>query len=834
MKLKNDFLLRRPILPLKINALLRDIIELSKIWNKVMKYKNYCELPFSYLNINEYSPERKIKNVLSRASYRTTVYGGLICYKYFKNVNEDAKIQDSYFKNKISFAKIDLWKENIIAINSLYDNYGNILILNDSENMIKIEDVHIAALCEFLNYKKNLTLMDLVFFLETNCCLTRDTSIEIINSLIEYDYFLVNILETYTNDKVLNKENKISNDCWIESSIEIDNFKNSQLFGKQDKNQFQNNLGAVLKCFQLIGLDNCLEHFYNFYNKGPVCFEILLKDIDFIRKLDQVKFGFNCENTIIKRIKKEICVALLNGEKEIHISAEKMNNDEIIDYEFDLFANVVDYNEIRYFNIDTGKYIVTEGDAQPFWEHQNAKVLKYKFNDETLNQIMNFQKNGLSTNFISDEVLDIKELFVIVENNKFCIINREGKKVEYSKGSLINDYYYPKKLISILKLSSLSNIPLPLNELILNLYKYYSPKVVIGNMILAREQWALYQLIDKVNSFEDFFKQLQQLCNEFKIPDVVSVCYTDVEALINIKNDEDLNFLYRLLKKKERVIIKENIQLYSPLQINGEYFANELIFHSSKIRTPKFFNVLCNKEIPRISSNMLEIRLTFDSKLINRVEVFNIVEKVIGNRNLFFVNYENQHYDELRIRLKNEDFSIGIHEFYIESHGLLHAAIVEYFPETIRYETITIPCFEQISIDDSLCIKDMILRSIDYESEKAIISVASTYSWLDIFFKDLSLKKIEFLNKYWFTRIDGSIYKAKEYEVFFAKINKAKLNNYIVDFNSARINVRNMNITNENFMDIIHMSNNRIIGIDIGFEHYIYKEVRTNIFAREV
>lgn len=827
-KLNEDFLIRIPILPLKVNYMIREKYDCATVKKYIADhYSDSCELSFNYLGLGECTSIEKFNNYVSRAAYRTTSFGGLIGYLYFTHRNSQIQSENTHLREKVMVEKYELNEDTPVMKNPLYECYGEILIYNGPDNIVKIEGERLDKLINLVEEEKNIKIQDIITFFETKYCYTTEYARECLYSLFEQNFFLNSSLNT---PKIAHQISK--NHSWIVPDKKIEHFSNNTLVSNADLADFNKILDEIIECFKIYGLKECLEHFYDRYSNGPIVLEHLIKDKEFLNKLEKVAANIDFKNDVLVTVKRAISSAILNGDKEVFIDINDISNKTNGKPPIDIFTNVVEMHSKKHFNVDTGKYIVNEGDAQSFWENQNGQVLKYYFEDDTLNQIMNYEKSGISTNYYSSAVLDMKNLFVKVEKDRFFTINEYGEKVLYTKGTLINDSYYPKSLLAILKLSSLNNIPKPLNKLIQGLYEFYSPRIVIGNVLLIREQWAIYKLIKGLQTYETFEKQFRELTIQYRIHEMVSLCYSDIESLINIRNKDDLNFLYRLLRQKEEVILKEDIQKNSPIFKGDNRYANELIMHSSLKSVSNEKHIVDDIEAPSASMNTIEIRLRYNSELVDKKNIFKLVEKILRGKSFIFINYENEGNNEMRVRIPKPEYFVDVNSIYLESSGLVHACIVEYFPETIRYRKMTIPYFEKISYMDSTAIKN-ILMDTNSDTEILSLAVASTYSWLIIFEESGLENRIDFFNENWFSKIDGSLYKNHTYKEELNKIDKEKVIHYIKQLDTSRKSICNEMIPNENMMDLIHMSTNRIIGIDLALEHNIYKRVRTGIYVKE-
>ncbi|EPH68649.1 thiopeptide-type bacteriocin biosynthesis domain protein [Enterococcus faecalis 02-MB-P-10] len=827
-KLNKDFLVRIPILPLKINYMIRKEWDITVIKDYIKsQYYNSCELSFKYLGLTECTSIEKLENYVSRASYRTTSFGGLIDYIYFTQGNYEVQSEDTHLREKVKAKKYELNKDTPVKKNPFYECYGELLIFIGPDNIVKIEGENLDKLTNFIEEQKKLQVQDIITFFETEYCYTTEYAKECLYSLFEQNFFLNSTLNSSHLKYQIDK-----NDSWIIPAKKVDNFTNNTFLSSTDLVGLNKFLSKIMECFKICNLDECLEYFYDRYSNGPIILEQLVKDKEFLNKLDKVAITIDFKNDLLVKVKKAISLAVLNGDKEVFIDINSISNKISSGPPVDIFSNLLEIYGKKYFNVDTGKYIVNEGDAQEFWENKKGKVLKYYFEDETLNQIMNFKKSGLSTNYNSSYVLDLKKLFVKVENDRFFTINEYGVEVLYTKGTLINDLYYPKSFLSILKLSSLNNIPKPLNKLIQGLYCFYSPRVTIGNVILIREQWSIYKLIQDLQTYETFEKHFRKLTTQYKIPGMVSLCYSDIESLISIENKKDLNFLYKLLKQKEEVILKEDIQKNSPVFKGNDRYANELILHSSSQNASTVKYIVRDIEVPDVSRNTIEIRLLYDSELVEKKMIFRLIEKMLMGDPFIFVNYENKGHNEMRVRIPKPEYFIDFNSIYSGSNGLVHACMVEYFPEIIRYRKMTISYFENISYMDSTIIKN-ILMDINSDTETLCLAVASVYSWLTIFKESGLENRIDFLNKHWFSKIDGSLYKNYNKKDELYEIDKKKVIQYIKELENSRRSICNEIIPEENMMDLVHMSTNRINGVDLVLEHNVYKRVRTGIYIKE-
>lgn len=190
IKLNKDFLVRIPILPLKINYMVRKECDTTVIKEYIKnQYYNSCELSFKYLGLTECTSNEKFENYVSRASYRTTSFGGLINYIYFTHENYEIQSEDTHLREKVRAKNFKLNKDTPVKKNPFYECYGELLIYIGPDNIVKIEGEELEKLTNFIEEEKKLKVQDIITFFETKYCYTAEHAKKCLYILFEQNFF---------------------------------------------------------------------------------------------------------------------------------------------------------------------------------------------------------------------------------------------------------------------------------------------------------------------------------------------------------------------------------------------------------------------------------------------------------------------------------------------------------------------------------------------------------------------------------------------------------------------------------------------------------------------
>ncbi|NOQ73349.1 MAG: hypothetical protein GQ574_15190 [Crocinitomix sp.] len=308
-------------------------------------------------------------------------------------------------------------------------------------------------------------------------------------------------------------------------------------------------------------------------------------------------------------------------------------------------------------------------------------------------------------------------------------------------------------------------------------FKFF-PRVQVENVILAPATWKLNK--NDVKSLlakgVDIIKEVAQLKEKWKLPDLISFTEGDNELLVNLKNQLSLKIFLKSIKNKPLIVLKEFLfqskNDFKCEQDSTQTFANECIAILTKNQVAKEeveervevverFSESSNLNVQRdfaIGSEWLYYKVfcglkTADEILTKIVKPLTEKWRKAGLiKNWFFIRYGSPDF-HLRIRFQlcnKQDLGIVISDFhehcsnYIESKLIWKLETDGYQRELERYGSNTIEIAEQIFYYDSaniISVLELLDEGLEGEKVKWLYTLKLIDALLDAFQFDLIRKK---------------------------------------------------------------------------------------------
>ena len=342
---------------------------------------------------------------------------------------------------------------------------------------------------------------------------------------------------------------------------------------------------------------------------------------------------------------------------------------------------------------------------------------------------------------------------------------------------------------------------------------------MISNIILYRERYIIRYNENSYKNVTEFGLYVKKIVKNRFLEYVIVI--EDYEIQIDFEHYEDIDYLYKILKRNKEIIIKENIQKYSFLKINEQRYSNELIITFYSKNNNKI-NVSNKNKVMELKEDILDEWVYFKVFIDTIVDInfFKDLKKLAGKDLFFYIYYIENQQCELRIRLKNVDKILKLSQI-LKKNKLINFVITIYEKETGRYAKSGIENFEYFSFLDSKRVIDYLVKEDnDYISEtrKIYLTTLNTLYFIKLFkLKDEEI--VDILDSYNFGKEDRKKYKyykdiiedilgTKEY-IKFNKINKDIVKK--IDY--------------DNYLDLIHLSNIRLLPNEIIIEREVYKYI---------
>ncbi|EME8145373.1 TPA: lantibiotic dehydratase C-terminal domain-containing protein [Enterococcus faecium] len=813
--MKNDIILRSPILPLCINGLIKQ--DKVNVANNLIQqyYSKSIVLPLEKVSTNL---NNKNSKYFLRASYRTTELNGMVDEFL---VNNTYKIEDNYPQKTAvkKYLSNEQYSTVKLGLNPFMYNYvENFYIIFTSKSGIKkiTNNFFIQEIIRLLK-KQKYDYGLLTKILVKNLSLPEEIVKENIDKLLSSEFLLM-------YNRKLQEFGNIHDSCFLKKNIA--KLNNINLKDSTIK-MLESMMRSLLSNIEYNGYSKTVNYFIEKYGANLISLEILSKDSNFINNILGIQSSIPSDCKFITFIKEKQQQAILLNKQIVEINWKEFKKyifSEIIESDrgFDLFFHLYSKSSEYIVDIDTGHNIYNYGKSHSLFKSDND-VIEYDFFEDIIWYLSRKNKK--------DDVKIVSENFHryyigVDENNEFFVYDSlKDKPVSLIAKNNLNLDLYPIPFQLLLICSNKNNLTCNIRKLFLLENSFFTPEVRINNIILNKKTWNFTKLKYLVDNFESFSLFIEQLLSKNIIPTEVVLIEGDIQSLYNLKLLKDLRFIYSQIKKKKEVILKENLQKYSPMCTNKLTHANQCIisFPYKNASTSKHKNMtLLNTKENRNKEEYYTVTFTANEYYLLE-DLHKIKIELIQNLNInsyFWVNYRNI-YDnfELRLRVKRNYISQILSEIDdIEDKGI-SVKIEKYNYEFYRYYNVGEVAFKKLSIYDSY-----FFDYIDNTSNDDIIKVIlNTNVWLKAFCGDSINKKIKVLEKYSSTQRNNKLKKYcqsiinKKYEKKLDKIKKI-----ILEENVSLLSIREI-------QSLIHVSNNRIIGTNRKLEGEIYKEILVNL-----
>lgn len=472
---------------------------------------------------------------------------------------------------------------------------------------------------------------------------------------------------------------------------------------------------------------------------------------------------------------------------------------------------------------------------------RHSNVMHTQIDSEfTLNVFTSTKENNLKINNLYVGI-DRQEEFYIKDNSSGAIVDFYVTNM-YNKNLFSNPIRF---LYEVTQKNELSKLPWD------NIYSKFKhvPRIVFNDIIVSPEKWEIN--VDRYHNIDE--NKAKEIILSAKIPSKFYLADGDNRILIDIKNNLDVLILVSIFNKNRIITIQESYLNKNIEDLKVTDIVVPLIndnVNKSKAKTEKFSMV-------RFPTFLYE-KLPFDEWIyfkisvpINRQNEFisTYLEQIYLELNkveakLFFLRYLDPA-PEIRLRIKPKDKSNLFKTFDVvhkvlniaRENGILNTYdISTYDKEVERYGGIeSLLICENIFCFDSKLIVQLLKVVKNKHSDLNIdcLSVVSAYIYLKYYFNfdnDFILNFLHAIN-------DGEKYrllpnKKKEYETLIQNLQGSFINQFQTEQLTNQIRLLSEFISNHSELknhqysmidSIIHVHNNRLIGINRKREKEIYQ-----------
>lgn len=452
--------------------------------------------------------------------------------------------------------------------------------------------------------------------------------------------------------------------------------------------------------------------------------------------------------------------------------------------------------------------------------------------------------------------IDLNDLYVGLDNNHFFLLDSKSNKRVKVISKNMYSYYNDSDVVRFLKEVDEDNLVHVKSELFEKYFQLhvYLPEFTYKNITIIPQTWKFCEndLLFPINDYRDFKKWISQIILQYQIPGIVYFRVGDFGYFINLKNDLSCKMIYKNWKKYHILMFQ-----------NYSCSSEETLFSSNETyRVEMLMSFFCQKKEERKNTQATVFPNCIDNR--NRfclpgtewiyVKLYGVknenqtIERIIvpwcnqqihnGNATkFFFVRYKEEGY-QIRLRIKQ---SLNRNLFFQTINWLISltmSTILSYDISTYERELeryggeLGIVYAEDIFYYDSLICSQYISKSI-IEKKDIFLCVAMIYlnemypnikerlDWITENSPDRQDYK-EFVKKY-------KIKTTKKIAQILEQQNDtiSVLKNTLKEYSNCLINE---SLKSRALDGIIHMSFNRIIGMNNKIEKEMRAVLRYRVF----
>ena len=600
-------------------------------------------------------------------------------------------------------------------------------------------------------------------------------------------------------------------------------------------------------------------------------------DIDISECNELIKDNINYEHIVPSL---ELYFKLQSYDKEIKLQLNNIVGCNDIGSSFGRFANrfpKIDEVYEKLVKIDNSKY------------EKNSKIVELgiipdKKSDTNVLRTVNYR--DLELNFycrnesLNDEILLLKNILIGVNHKGFYAIDRKtNKKLIFKKTNMYNIDLLPNELKFLLEISYNNYINWTSFPWLIAYSKMtYIPKIKYKNIVLSPRQWKIkLDNIDGIstNDYKNVEESISKYFIKSKIPKRFLMVFADHEILYDLNRSIDKEVFAITLKKLHRKYGNNAvIQLFEDeknekvlYDQEGNVFSLEVVVPLINNKIESYDSRLFYLKKPRVEKEKREL-IPFDEWLYLKLYMkSNLQDEFIamqlddllnlGNKKLeyFYIRYADPK-PHLRVRIKgsseelmNNYYQISQKLKILKNQHIVNNIIIDTYDREIeRYGGIEVfQSVENLFILDSHMSQKLLSMYLDegLDIDKNIISLRLNYNYIKNFYSSFDDVK-EYFSIIGVNKISGdsSLKADKEnyIKLFDNDENKVfkiideefcKHKELIKNINTKMVKLNINTYEKAKIVDsIIHMNNNRIIGINRDIEKEIMEIVRS-ILIRE-
>lgn len=458
------------------------------------------------------------------------------------------------------------------------------------------------------------------------------------------------------------------------------------------------------------------------------------------------------------------------------------------------------------------------------------------------------------------EQIKLSDIYIGIDaqNNFYAKECKSGKLVKFYSTNMYNQLLFSNELRFLCEISLDNHFGMFPWEIIFQKFSYV-PRIVYGNLIVAPARWRL--------SGDDIDDDIEHIIIKHNLPLEFYVDNQDNRILINQSNHLDKELFASIIRKaklkNEEVNLSECISAISLLNKKNKRYAADIVvpvkcsdrsqFKVENIEMPEAISISERQKIPFEDWLYLKLYMSSDrqEEFLSDVmpSIFNLVKEKGGKA--FYIRYTDPKF-HIRLRIKGQD----LYSIYTKIQKILQKSIDNNLISTVDISTYDreieryggrqkIDLVEDIfCIDTEVVINALsLLRTQKIHLTVEELAIVLNYFYLKVVFKNQNDKIIHFLENVCPKHtVNKNSEKHKNMSLVQDYVNNCQIFEILPNLHELAQKVKKLSYNCKDFLEdyqyaiydsIIHVHNNRLIGIDREKEEVIYDIIRGLVISEE-
>ncbi|MDT2974919.1 thiopeptide-type bacteriocin biosynthesis protein [Enterococcus casseliflavus] len=542
-------------------------------------------------------------------------------------------------------------------------------------------------------------------------------------------------------------------------------------------------------------------------------------------------------------LKEKINQVLLDGKEEIILDSLDIENLERKALDKNFFKNITEFEMLisivindfgeKVYIYNDGSITNTVGSYMGRFKHIFPEKEILDSNILELSQIpevdeaadvvysgeAKYQKLSLE-NRLSNVALD--DLYLIMSNDGTLYLSDKNKQTYLPRQSSMIDptvcYSRLYNLLFNLQFEHIENITDVLNEMRYNYH--FVPRIMYKNYVLMKKHWKIYY--SSLKQFEPNTEKFKNYLLKIGCPMLVGVVSNSSTTYFDLLDSDRVYDLFSELKRNGNLLLTESIWEFGKPITNN--LNNEFVFSfQNKDTEPKKYylekeNIISRFETPLFEKNWFTVKVyvnyEFQSDFLKNLSGLWEIHESTGESTHFFIRYADpQPHFRLRFKMSNTDSKCDVVSNivrYLNSLDYVNNISIERFkPEYYRYGGISLTqkCLSFFAWETNVFNKR-------YSDINIFQIVAHIYNYL--YLCGLGIQDIKiYTSRYKANDKFALVTSDRQTTLMYIDSERKNLKkNYYLNTDLNKVNLHLGSIPDNIIDSLVHMSINRLNGID--------------------